>query len=170
MTNKQIQKIYAVLRYFHNHRLPACSCHVTYAFQSESTLYSCLNYKQLFARSRCEIWSFSQMIELCSEYLSVQCIWLYVLVMSHTRFRVYPHSVVAWMSSNSLLEAGVKSEVLSDCKWTRTLKHLVHKQILNHLAKLVKWWSCVLSTYLYGAFDCMFLSCHIHVLEWIHIL
>ena len=32
-----------------------CSCHVTYAFQSESTLYSCLNVKELFARSRHEI-------------------------------------------------------------------------------------------------------------------
>ena len=34
-----------------------CSCHVTYAFQSESTLYSCLNVKELLARSRPEIWS-----------------------------------------------------------------------------------------------------------------
>ena len=33
-----------------------CSYHVTYAFQSESTLLSCLNIKELFARSRCEIW------------------------------------------------------------------------------------------------------------------
>ena len=33
-----------------------------------------------------------QMIELCSEYLSVRCIWLYVLVMLRTRFRVNPHS------------------------------------------------------------------------------
>ena len=30
-------------------------CHVTYAFQSESTLYSCLNVKELLARSRGEI-------------------------------------------------------------------------------------------------------------------
>ena len=29
-----------------------CSCHVTYAFESESTLYSCLNVKELLARSR----------------------------------------------------------------------------------------------------------------------
>ena len=35
---------------------------------------------------------------------------LYVLVMSRTRFRVNTHSIVAWMSRNSLLEAGVKSE------------------------------------------------------------
>ena len=35
-----------------------------------------------------------QMIELCYEYLSVWCIWLYVLIMSRTRFRVNPHSIV----------------------------------------------------------------------------
>ena len=36
-----------------------CSCHVTYAFQSERTLYSCLNVKELLARSRHEIWRLS---------------------------------------------------------------------------------------------------------------
>ena len=51
-----------------------------------------------------------QMIELCSEYLSVRCIWLYLLVMSRMRLRVNPQYTVAWMSRNSLLEAGVKSE------------------------------------------------------------
>ena len=35
-----------------------------------------------------------------------QC--LYVLVMSFTRFRVNPHSIIAWMSRNSLLEGGAK--------------------------------------------------------------
>ena len=37
--------------------LTVCSCHVTYAFQSESTLCSCLNAKELLDRSRREIWS-----------------------------------------------------------------------------------------------------------------
>ena len=37
--------------------LTVCSCHVTYAFQSKSTLYSCLNVKEFLARSRREIWS-----------------------------------------------------------------------------------------------------------------
>ena len=41
-----------------------------------------------------------QTIELCSEYLSAWCIWLYVLVMSHMRFRVNPHSIFGWMSRN----------------------------------------------------------------------
>ena len=64
--------------------LSVCSYHVTYAFQSESTLYSCLNVKELLARSRREIWN------------------------------------------------------LSDCNWTRTHNHLVHKRTLNHIAKLAK--------------------------------
>ena len=101
------------------------------------------------------------MIELSCESLSVRCIWLYVLIVSHTRFRVNPDSIVAQISKNSLIEAGAKSE-LSDCNWTRTHNHLVHKRTLNHLAKLAKWLSCVVSLYLYGAFDCIFLSCHVH--------
>ena len=36
-----------------------CSCHVTYTFQSESTLFSCLNVKELLAQSRHKIWSLS---------------------------------------------------------------------------------------------------------------
>ena len=77
--------------------MTACSCHITYVFQSESTFHSCLNVKEL-AWCRYEIWS------------------------------------------------------LSDCNWAGTHNHLVHKQTLNHLAKLAKWLSCVVSTSLYGAF------------------
>ena len=96
--------------------LTVSSFHVMHAFRSESTLYSCLNVKELFARNRRDIWS------------------------------------------------------LSDCNWARTHNHLVLKETLNHLAKLAKWLSCVVSTYLDGAFDSMFLSCHVLVLEWIHTL
>ena len=62
--------------------MTVCYYHVTYAFQTESTLCSYLNVKERLARSRHEIWS------------------------------------------------------LSDCNWARTHSHLVHKQTLNHLAKL----------------------------------
>ena len=34
--------------------------------------------------------------------------------------------------------------------WTRTHNHLVHKRTLNHFAKLARWLTCVVSTYLYG--------------------
>ena len=40
-------------------QLTVCSCHVTYAFQSKSTLHSCLNVKELLAWNRREIWSLS---------------------------------------------------------------------------------------------------------------
>ena len=59
---------------------------------------------------------------------------------------------------------------LSDCNWGWTLNHLVLKWTVNHLGKLAKYMSCVLSTYLHGAFDCMLLSRHVRVSEWIHTL
>ena len=58
--------------------------------------------------------------------------------------------------------------ILSDCKETTTHNHLVCKQILYHLVKLAKSLSCVLSTYLNSAFDCMLLSCHIPISHWIY--
>ena len=51
------------------------------------------------------------MIELCCEYLSALSIWLYVIIMSRMRFRVNPHSMVAWMLGNSMLKTSAKSEV-----------------------------------------------------------
>ena len=59
---------------------------------------------------------------------------------------------------------------MSDCNGTRTHNHLVRKRTLNHLPKLSKWLSFAVSTYLYGSFDCVFLSCHVRVWEWIHTL
>ena len=56
---------------------------------------------------------------------------------------------------------------LSDSNEIRTHNHLVRKRTLNHLAKLVNWLSCVVNTYVYGACDCMLLSRHVRVLEWI---
>ena len=41
-----------------------CSCHATYAFQSEFTLCNCLNVKERLARSRFEIWSFNHVAKL----------------------------------------------------------------------------------------------------------
>ena len=73
-----------VLENFANHRwflvnfakfsrtlfLTLCSCHVTYAFQSESTIYSCLDVKELLARSRCEIWSLSETLNHLAQTLN----------------------------------------------------------------------------------------------------
>ena len=39
--------------------MTVCYYHVTYAFPSESTLYTCLNVKERFAQNRRNIWSLS---------------------------------------------------------------------------------------------------------------
>ena len=64
----------------------------------------------------------------------------------------------------------IKVEYPSDSNGIRTHSHLVCKRTLNHIAKLAKWLSCVVSAYLYGAFDSMLLSCHVRVSEWIYTL
>ena len=46
-----------LIRFLKLSHMTVCSYHVTYAFQSELTLYSCLNVKERLARSRREIWS-----------------------------------------------------------------------------------------------------------------
>ena len=46
----------------------------------------------------------------------------------------------------------------------------VRERTLNNLAKLAKWLNCLASTYLCDAFDCMLLSCHVRVSEWIRTL
>ena len=52
---------------------------------------------------------FSQTFSIA--YWNLNSLWLYALAMSCTCFRVNPLSIVVWMSRNSLLEAGAKSEV-----------------------------------------------------------
>ena len=63
-------------------------------------------------------------------------IWLNVLIMSFTRFRVNLHSIVTWISRISLLETCAISKVLSNCNGNRTHNHLGRKRKLSHLAKL----------------------------------
>ena len=57
LISKRLSKYIASFAYFDKPLivLTVCFYHVTYAFQSESTLYSCLNVKELLARSRREI-------------------------------------------------------------------------------------------------------------------
>ena len=154
----------------------------------------CWNFKKLLAWSRRRIWSLSnsngiwthnhlvrklntqpfsqtgQMIELCYEYLSIWCIWLYVII-CHVRVSEWIHTLkFAWMSRKLLAWSRRHIWRLSDSNGIRTHNHLVCKRKLHHLTKPAKWLSCVVSTYLYSAFDCMFLSCHVRVLEWIHTL
>ena len=61
------------------------------------------------------------------------------------------------ISHISDISIGDFEQVNTDCNWTRIQNHLIRKWTLNHLAthstKLTKWLSCVLSTYLHGAFQ-----------------
>ena len=73
------------------------------------------------------------------------------------------------MLRSFLLEKGAISEVQVTTRFLNP-QPLSPKRTLNQLTKVVKWLSCIVSIYLYGAFDCVFLSCHICVLEWIYSL
>ena len=110
--------------------------------------------------------SLTWMIELCWEFLSVGCIWLYAIITSRMSFRVNSHSLSECQGTPCS-----KQGPYLKFKWQiRSHNRLVRKRKLNHLAKLAKWMSCVVSTYLYGAFYCMLLSCHVGLPEWIYAL
>ena len=88
------------------------------------------------------------MIELCCEYLSVWCIWLYVIIISCTSVRVTPHSIVC-LNVKALLDwSRCHIWSLNDRNVIRTHNQLVGKLTtqLNHLAILVKWLSVRLQT------------------------
>ena len=109
-----------------------------------------------------------QMIELRYDDLSALFIWLYLITMSRTRFRVNPHSIVCLNVNELLAQCRRHIWSLIDINGIWTHNYLVRKPILNHIAKLAKWLSCVVSTYLYGVFDCILLSCHIR--DWLYSL
>ena len=64
---------------------------------------------QDFLRQTC-IYFWSKLLPNKSTF-AIKQYWLYVIIMSRTRFRMNLHSNVAWNSRNSLLETGVKSQV-----------------------------------------------------------
>ena len=84
------------------------------------------------------------MIELCCEYLSVRCIWLYVLIMSRTRFRVNPHSIVSdfapasskeFLDIQATIECGftlkrVRDMIRTYSQMHRTDKYSQHSSII----------------------------------------
>ena len=110
------------------------------------------------------------MIELFCEYLSVPCFWLHVIIMSDMSLRVNPHSIVC-RNFNELLVLSIRYiSSLSDSHCVGIWNQLLDKWTPNHLAKLVQRLRCVLSIDPYSAFDCMLLSCNVHVSEWIYFL
>ena len=93
-------------------------------------------------------------------YVAFDCMFLWC----HVRVSEWIHTLYSCLNVKELL-AQSRREIwsLTDCNWTWTHNHLLHKRTLNHLAKLGKWLSCIISTYLYSAFGCMFISCHVRV-------
>ena len=74
------------------------------------------------------------MIDLCCQCLSAQCIWLYVLIMSHTRFKVNSHSIVPASSKKFLdIQATIK------CGFT-----------LKHMRDIIRTYSQMHRTYKYS--------------------
>ena len=159
--------------------MTVCSFQVTYAFQRESWLYSCLNFKELLARRRREIWSLgdcnwtwnqSDLVHkptvnhLAKRASDWAVFWVLTCTVNLTVCSC--HVTCAFQSESTLCSClnvlgRRRPEIwsLSDCNWTRSQNHLVRKRTLNYLAKLEKWLTCVLSTYLYYAVNCMFFSC-----------
>ena len=163
-----------VSTYLYSAFLTVCYYHVAYKFQSESTLCSLhecqgapclkqvpyLKFKWQWRDSNPQPPSsetntqpFSQtdqISELCCEHLSVRCIWLYVIVMSSMSLRLNLHSIVCLNVKELLARSKRHIWSLNDNK-IQTHNNLVCKWTLNHLAKLAKWLSCVVSTYLCNA-------------------
>ena len=166
--------------------LTVSSCHATCAFQSESTLYTFLNFKELLARNREDIWSLSdcngtrthndlvpkrtlnylaKLMKLfnwiVSTYLYVplECMFFSCPYAFQTESTLY----ICLNFKELLARNKCDTWYLSGCNRTRTYNHLVRKRRLYHLGELNKWLSWVMSTYMYGAFDCIFLSCHVRV-------
>ena len=92
------------------------------------------------------------------------------IIMSRTSLRVNPLSIVCLNSKGLLPKSRRHIWSLTNSNERGTQSQLVCKRTLNHSAKLAKWLSRVVSIYTYHAFDCMLLSCHARVSEWIHTL
>ena len=82
---------------------------------------------------------YSKNVTLCM-YLYSIFVWLCVIIMSHTCFRMNPHFIVCLNVKELLARSRCHILSLSDSNVIWTHNHLVHKRTLKHLAKLVKWW------------------------------
>ena len=89
-----------------------------------------------------------QMSELCWDYFFVECISLYVLVISCTRFRVNPQTIVAWMSRNSWLEQAQYLKIKWLQRYSNPKPHSRSTKI-NRLSKLVNEYLLVWCNWLF---------------------
>ena len=114
--------------------MTVCSCYVTYLFQSESTLYTCLNVKELLARSRHHIWSLSD-----SNWTRTQ----YHLVRKRT-LEEYSRNTRVWLNKWVFICE------LSSCGFESSYCHLNAVQCLKcqdlHIGHTVVYWNNFEST------------------------
>ena len=78
------------------------------------------------------------MTKLRCEYLSIRYIWLYVIIISRTSFRVNPHSIVCLDIKKFIATSKRYIWRLSDSNKIRIHNYVVCKHTVNHLAKLEK--------------------------------
>ena len=152
------------------------SYHLKSIFQSESTLYKCLNVNEIIGGSRHHVWRLSDCNEtrswnhlVCKGALnhSVKLAkWLswvvsnylygtFVCICSyHVRYE-FPNKSTLYKCLNVkeiLVQSGRQIWRLSDWNESGSHNDLVRNWTPSHLAQQIKWLSCVLSSYLYGAF------------------
>ena len=171
--------------------LSVCCYHVTYPIQSESILYTYLIVKERLARNRLDIWSLSDYNEtrfhnhlVCKRtlsHLAKLTKWLRWVVSTY----LYGAFDCILLSCHLYISEWIHSLHLGECQGSPSSKqawYLKKKWLqrdsnpqllnsetqLNHLAKLTKWLSWVLSTDLYGAFDSILSSCHVRIWDWMH--
>ena len=137
--------------------MTACSCHVTYALNSKSTLYSCLNVKELLAWSRHKIWSLSdcnwtrtqnllvrkRTLNHLAKWLSVclQTKWFWVWVqlqLLKTIMQPFLHYLK--------IDSPPNKEVQT--------KHLVHYVLLRHLLYDISFEKLFISYYNFILLEC----------------
>ena len=168
-----------------------CYYQVTYVFSRESTLYICLNIKQLVFRNRHDILRLSgrngirtQMHVVCKQILKhldrlpkwLRLWWLLFCTVHltvsyyHLMWAVWSKSTLfSWLNKKKLLDYNRPNICsLSYSNGIKTHNHLVCKRTLNYLAILVKWLSCVVNAYLCGEFDCILLLCPVRISDWIY--
>ena len=115
---------------------PACQMHKSELF------CSCQNFKEFLA------WNWRKIQSLSD------CNW----TRTHKNL-VVKGTLCSYLNAKEfLVQNSHRIRSSNDCNWTWTQNHLVFKWTWNHLANFAKWLSCVVSTYLFGVFDFMFLS------------
>ena len=145
-----------------------------------------MNIKELLARNRRDIWRLSEwdwnwthnnlVGKRTLDHLGKLTKWLswvvriylcgacyYILLSCHWLISEWTYIHMNIKELFALKRRG--SWKLSDRNWNWNYNHLVRKGTPNHLVKLTKWLRWVVRTYLYRAFECMLLSCHVRIWE-----